>query len=54
MMKMQVVSLCGGKSCCPVVEIDGDVVKIGEKGNLCILRKEEWETLKEKVKAGEL
>ncbi len=51
---MKVVSLCGGKSCCPVVEIDEKTVKIGEKGNLCILRKEEWETLKGKIKAGEL
>ncbi len=51
---MQVVSLCGGKTCCPVVEIDKDFVRIGEKGNLCVLRKGEWEILKEKIKAGEL
>jgi hypothetical protein len=29
-------------------------VEIGEPGNLCVLKKEEWEVLKEKVLSGEL
>ena len=51
---MTVVNLCTGKDCCPVVDVSEDSVKIGEDGNLCTLTKEQWETLKEKVRAGEL
>jgi len=48
------VSLCSGKGCCPVVEIGEDAVKIGEEGNLCTLSVDQWETLKGKVRTGEL
>ena len=51
---MRTINLCGGKGCCPVVEIDRNEVRIGEKGNLCTLKKSEWNTLKEKIKSGEL
>jgi len=51
---MTVVYLCSGGSCCPVVDVSEDSVKIGEAGNMCTLTKEQWETLKEKVKTGEL
>jgi hypothetical protein len=51
---MKIVSLCGGCSQCPVVKITGTRVEIGEKGNTCVLTKEQWETLKEKILKKEL
>jgi len=39
------ISLCGLKSCCPAVEIEDDVVRVGEEGNLCVLKKDEWNLL---------
>ncbi len=51
---MKVVSLCGGNSCCPVVKITDEHVKIGEKDNTCVLTKAQWETLKEKILKKEL
>jgi hypothetical protein len=49
---MEVFSLCSTCKKCPVVEIDDDEVRIGEPGNLCILKKSEWNTLVEKIKTG--
>ena len=46
---MKIVTLCGGGSCCPVVKITDEYVEIGEKGNVCVLKKSEWETLKAKI-----
>ena len=46
---MKIVNLCGEQSCCPVIKIDNDKIEIGEKGNLCVLKKSEWETLKKKI-----
>jgi len=51
---MKIVSLCREGSCCPVVKIADDYVEIGEKDNICVLKKSEWETLKEKVLKGEI
>ena len=51
---MTVVTLCSGGCKCPVVDVSEESVKIGEDGNLCTLTKEQWNTLKEKVKTGEL
>jgi hypothetical protein len=51
---MKIIELCGGKKCCPVVELDTDVVRIGETGNLCTLARSEWKTLVEKIRSGEL
>ncbi len=48
------VSLCCGSKCCPAVEIDSDFVKIGETGNMCKLKKKEWNTLKEMILKGEI
>jgi len=36
------MSLCPACSTCPEVEILGDEVRIGEAGNLAVLRKDEW------------
>jgi hypothetical protein len=46
---MKIVNLCGEQSCCPVVKIGEERVEIGEEGNLCTLKKSEWETLKKKI-----
>jgi len=46
---MRIVNLCGGDSCCPVVKIDDEHVAIGEKDNVCVLTKSEWETLRQKI-----
>ena len=46
---MKIVSLCQPGGCCPVVKIDEEHVEIGEKDNLCVLTKSEWETLKSKI-----
>jgi hypothetical protein len=51
--KVKIVTLCSAGSCCPVVKLADDHVEIGEEGNLCILTKSEWETLKDKVISGE-
>jgi len=46
---VKVVSLCHCCESCPVVKIDEEHVEIGEKDNLCILSKSEWEVLKQKI-----
>lgn len=51
---MKIVTLCGDKSCCPVVKISDKQVEIGEEGNLCVLKMEEWETLKSKILSQEI
>ncbi len=48
------VMLCTKGACCPAVEFDGDVVRIGEDGNTAVLTREQWDILVQKVKAGEL
>jgi len=50
---MKVVELCGSGHC-PVVKIDEERVEIGEKGNLCVLTRDEWAVLKQKVLDGEI
>ena len=51
---MKIVSLCAKGSCCPVIKITDTEVEVGEKDNRCILTKEQWETLKEKILKKEL
>ena len=46
---MKVVALCGPKGCCPEVRIAEDYVEIGEKGNLCRLKPDEWNALRKKI-----
>ncbi len=45
---MKIVNLCGSGHC-PVIKLDGEHVEIGEKDNLCVLTKSEWEALKHKI-----
>ncbi len=51
---VKIVSLCREGSCCPVVKIGDDCVKIGEQDNTCVLTKSDWETLKQKILNGEV
>ena len=46
---MKIVTLCREGSCCPVVKLTDERVEIGEKDNVCVLTKSEWETLKSKI-----
>jgi len=46
---MKIVTLCKEGSCCPVVKITDEHVEIGEKDNVCVLTKSEFETLKQKI-----
>ena len=48
------VSLCPACSACPEVEIIGDEVRIGETGNLAVLKKDEWNVLVDLVRSGQL
>ena len=42
------------KGCCPAVEILKDEVLIGEASNTVRLKKNEWNSLVNKIKSGEL
>jgi hypothetical protein len=46
---MKIVKLCKEGSCCPIVKVTDTQVEIGEKGNICVLTKAQWEVLKEKI-----
>ncbi len=50
------MSLCPACGACPEVILDvaKEEVRIGEEGNLVRLTKEAWNTLVEKIRAGEL
>jgi hypothetical protein len=48
------VYLCGEKGCCPSVEVTDAGVTIGEHDNTCTLTREQFNSLKHKIKAGEL
>ncbi len=51
----KIVSLCSASGgCCPVVKITDTQVEVGEKDNTCILTREQWDTLKEKILEKEL
>jgi len=51
---MKIVKLCREGSCCPMVKITDQHVEIGEKDNVCILTKDQWEILKQKIDKKEL
>ncbi len=50
---MKIVSLCDSGHC-PVVKLDDERVEIGEKDNVCVLTRDEWEVLKRKILSGEM
>ena len=51
---MKIVKLCREGSCCPVVKLTDTQVEIGEKDNTCILTREQWEILRDKIQSEEL
>jgi hypothetical protein len=54
-MEHHKVTLCpAGCGACPDVEIAGDQVRIGEPGNLAVLKKDEWNLLVDLIQAGQL
>lgn len=53
-MKNEKISLCPACSECSAVEIRRDEVRIGETGNLAVLKKEEWNTLVRLIRGGQL
>lgn len=49
------VTLCpGGCGQCPDVEVVRDEVRIGETGNLAVLKRDEWNLLVELIHSGQL
>jgi hypothetical protein len=48
------MSLCPSCIHCPEVAIEGDEVRIGEAGNLAVLRKDEWNVLVDLIQSGQL
>jgi DNA-binding transcriptional MerR regulator len=48
------MSLCPMCDHCPEVEIVGDEVRIGEAGNLAVLKKGEWNVLVDLIASGQL
>jgi hypothetical protein len=53
-MERTTFSLCPACDACPEVEVLGDEVRIGEAGNLAVLKKEEWNVLVELIRSGQL
>ena len=47
-------SLCPACTACPAVEIVGGEARIGEAGNLAILKKDEWNVLVDLILSGQL
>lgn len=49
------VKLCGGGSCCPIVDVGDETTTISDDyGGSVKLSNEEWQILKDKVAAGEI
>jgi hypothetical protein len=53
-MNEQKLSLCPGCTSCLEVEIAGDEVRIGEAGNLAVLKAAEWNVLVDLIQSGQL
>ena len=53
-MESRKTSLCPSCVACPAIEIVGDEVRIGEAGNLAVLKKDEWNVLVDLIRSGQL
>ncbi|HEV8438549.1 MAG TPA: hypothetical protein VGT40_10685 [Methylomirabilota bacterium] len=53
-MEKTTMSLCPACTACPEVEVFGDEVRIGEAGNLAVLKKDEWNVLVDLIQSGQL
>ena len=52
--KVKIVKLCREGSCCPAVTVFEDKVEIGEDANTCVLTRDEFEILREKILSKEI
>lgn len=48
------MSLCPSCVACPEIEIAGDEVRIGEAGNLAVLKRDEWNVLVDLIQSEQL
>jgi hypothetical protein len=48
------MSLCPACTACPEVEVVGDEARIGETGNLAVLKRDEWNVLVDLIQSGQL
>ena len=48
------ISLCPACTACPEIEISAQEVRIGEAGNLAVLKKDEWNVLVDLIQSGQL
>ena len=53
-MESKKMSLCPSCVACPEVEVVDGTVKIGETGNLAVLKAEEWNVLVDLIQSGQL
>jgi hypothetical protein len=53
-MEPMKVSLCPACGACPEVEVLDGEVRIGDAGNLAVLKKEEWNLLVDLIHSGQL
>ena len=54
-MENRKVLLCpAGCGACPEVEFTRDEVRIGEAGNLAVLKRDEWNVLVDLIQSGQL
>jgi hypothetical protein len=53
-MRRETIFLCSEETCCPRVEFTEEKVYIGEEGNICVLTREQWNSLVDKVLSGQL
>ena len=53
-MEKITISLCPACTACPEVEVHGDEVRIGEAGNLAVLKRDEWNVLVDLIRSGQL
>jgi hypothetical protein len=53
-MEPMKVSLCPACGACPEVEVRDGEVRIGEAGNLAVLKKAEWNVLVDLIRSGQL
>ncbi len=51
---MKTMSLCPACGHCPQVDVRADEVRIGEDGNLAVLKKDEWNVLVDLIQSGQL
>lgn len=54
MQSNKTVTLCPECGACPEIVFMDNEVRIGEEGNLVMLKLDEWNTIVEKIQSGEI